>query len=182
MGLAPLILYHRKADMPLHRFFFRDAGTFWDAFPTMRPECREVKLCFTNGCFDILHPGHVQYLEDARALGDFLVVGLNSDESVARLKGPSRPLQSLEARAMVLLGLKSVGAVISFDEDTPARLIEQIQPDVLIKGGDYALDQVVGRDTVEKRGGRTAIIPFLEGHSTSAIVHRVQIGKGVALS
>jgi len=168
--------------MPLLTFFFKNAGSFWDAFPALRPEHRETKLCFTNGCFDILHPGHVQYLEDARALGDFLVVGLNSDESVARLKGPSRPLQSLEARAMVLLGLKSVGAVLRFDEDTPAKLIEQIQPDVLIKGGDYALDQIIGRDTVEKRGGRTVTIPFLEGHSTSAIVHRIQIGKGVALS
>jgi len=168
--------------MPLLTFFFEDTDSFWDAFPALRPERREAKLCFTNGCFDILHPGHVQYLEDARALGDFLVVGLNSDESVATLKGPSRPLQHLKARAMVLLGLKSVGAVIRFDEDTPARLIEQIQPDLLIKGGDYALDQVIGRDTVEKRGGKTVTIPFLEGHSTTAIVHRIQIGKGVALS
>jgi len=166
--------------MPSLTFFFQDAGSFWGSFPRLRPELRVARLCFTNGCFDILHPGHVQYLEDARALGDFLIVGLNSDESVARLKGPSRPLQSLEARAMVLLGLKSVDAVISFDEDTPARLIEQIQPDVLIKGGDYALDQVVGRGAVEKRGGTTVIIPFLEGFSTTDIVHRVQIGKGVA--
>ena len=118
-------------------------------------------------------------MEDAKALGDFLLVGLNSDNSVARIKGTSRPLQNENARAMVLLGLKSVDAVICFDGDTPANLIEQIQPDVLVKGGDYTPETVVGRETVAGRGGQTVIIPFLEGFSTTAIVNRVRAGKGV---
>jgi len=148
----------------------------------MRPDTRGAngkKLCFTNGCFDLIHPGHVQYLEDARALGDFLVLGLNSDQSVMRLKGESRPLQSETARALVLLGLKSIDAVIRFDEDTPQELIGDILPDVLVKGGDYAPDTVVGREIVIGRGGRVAIIPFLEGHSTSVIVDRIRRNQGV---
>jgi len=165
--------------MPSLKLFFRDALSFWAAFPDMRPDMRKGKLCFTNGCFDLIHPGHVQYLEDAKALGDFLVVGLNSDRSVTNIKGTSRPLQSEDARALVLLGLRSVDAVICFDEDTPINLIEQIQPDLLIKGGDYAPETVVGRETVAKRGGRTVIIPFLEGYSTSAIADRIKTGKSV---
>jgi D-beta-D-heptose 7-phosphate kinase/D-beta-D-heptose 1-phosphate adenosyltransferase len=106
-------------------------------------------------------------------MGDFLAVGLNSDKSVARLKGPSRPLMPQTARALVLLGLRSVDAVICFDEETPEELIRQIQPDVLAKGGDYAPEAVVGRETVAKRGGRTVIIPFLEGYSTTSIVEKI---------
>ncbi len=140
---------------------------------------RPAKVCFTNGCFDLIHPGHVQYLEDARALGDFLIVGLNSDASVARLKGESRPLQDEAARARVLLGLRSVDAVVRFDEDTPLELITALQPDLLIKGGDYTPDTVVGRDVVEGRGGKVVLIPFLPGHSTSVIVDRIRSGKGV---
>jgi D-beta-D-heptose 7-phosphate kinase/D-beta-D-heptose 1-phosphate adenosyltransferase len=140
---------------------------------------RPRTLCFTNGCFDLLHPGHVQYLEDARALGEFLVVGLNSDASVARLKGPSRPVQDQWARARILLGLRSVDAVVLFEEDTPFNLISVIRPDVLIKGGDYSPDGVIGRDLVESRGGRLALIPFLPGHSTSVIVERIRSGQGV---
>ena len=154
--------------------FFLSSEAFLQAFP-VRPKT----LCFTNGCFDLLHPGHVKYLEDVRALGDFLVVGLNSDASVARLKGPSRPLQDERARAMVLLGLRSVDAVVRFAEDTPFRLIQALQPDILAKGGDYAPENVVGRDFVEARGGRLVLIPFLPGHSTSAIVERVTSGRGV---
>jgi D-beta-D-heptose 7-phosphate kinase/D-beta-D-heptose 1-phosphate adenosyltransferase len=122
----------------------------------------------------------VQYLEDARALGDFLVVGLNSDASVARIKGPARPLQDQWARARVLLGLRSVDAVVLFDEDTPFNLIAALQPDVLVKGGDYTPEGVVGRDLVEARGGRLALIPFLPGHSTTAIADRIRAGRGVA--
>ncbi len=168
--------------MPSLAHFFLNAQSFWDAFPQMRPEARGAngkKLCFTNGCFDLIHPGHVQYLEDARALGDFLVLGLNSDQSVMRLKGESRPLQSETARALVLLGLKSIDAVIRFDEDTPQELIGQLQPDVLAKGGDYAPDTVVGREIVTGRGGRVAIIPFLDGHSSSVIVDRIRRNQGV---
>lgn len=154
--------------------FFLTPEAFWMAFPH-----RPRTLCFTNGCFDLLHPGHVQYLEDVRALGDFLVVGLNSDASVARIKGPSRPLQSESARAMILLGLRSVDAVVRFDEDIPFNLIQALQPDVLAKGGDYTPDTVVGRDIVEARGGRLVLIPFLPGHSSSMIVERIKTGRGV---
>ncbi len=154
--------------------FFLTPEAFFAAFPA-RPRV----LCFTNGCFDLLHPGHVKYLEDARALGDFLVVGLNGDASVARLKGPSRPLQDEGARAAVLLGLRSVDAVIRFEEDTPFELIGALAPEILVKGGDYTVDGVVGRDLVEARGGRVEIIPFLPGHSSSAIVERIKAGRGV---
>ena len=154
--------------------FYPDARTFLEAHPR-----GPGKLCFTNGCFDLLHPGHVQYLADARALGDFLVVGLNSDASVARLKGPSRPLQDETARALVLLGLRSVDAVVLFGEDTPLELITALQPDFLIKGGDYTPETVVGREVVEARGGRVVLVPFLPGHSTSAIVERIRRGAGV---
>jgi len=154
--------------------YFPDAQSFLSAHPN-----RNGKLCFTNGCFDLIHPGHVQYLEDARALGDFLVVGLNSDASVARLKGPSRPLQDEAARARVLLGLRSVDAVVRFEEDTPFELITALQPDILTKGGDYTPETVVGRDVVEARGGRLVLIPFLPGHSTSTIVERIKSGHGV---
>ncbi|MDR0499478.1 MAG: D-glycero-beta-D-manno-heptose 1-phosphate adenylyltransferase [Holophagales bacterium] len=145
----------------------------------MRPNSRQGRLCFTNGCFDLIHPGHVQYLEDAKTLGDFLVIGLNSDQSVAKIKGISRPIQHEIARALVLLGLKSVDAVIRFDEDTPANLIELIQPDVLIKGGDYTPETIVGRETVTKHGGQVVTIPFLEGFSTTAIINRIQTNRGV---
>jgi D-beta-D-heptose 7-phosphate kinase/D-beta-D-heptose 1-phosphate adenosyltransferase len=155
--------------------FFPTAQAFLAAVP------RPVALCFTNGCFDLLHPGHVKYLEDARALGDFLVVGLNSDASVARLKGPGRPLQDEAARAAVLLGLRSVDAVVRFDEDTPLELIQALQPDVLVKGGDYTPETVVGREIVEGRGGRLVLIPFLPGHSTSRIEQRIRSGRGVTL-
>ena len=155
--------------------FFPTAQAFLSAVP------RPGRLCFTNGCFDLLHPGHVKYLEDARALGDFLVVGLNSDASVARLKGPGRPLQDEAARAAVLLGLRSVDAVVRFDEDTPLELIRALRPDVLVKGGDYTPETVVGREDVEARGGRLVLIPFLPGHSTSRIEQRIRSGRGVTV-
>ena len=155
-------------------YFFPDAQAFLQAHPQ-----RPGTLCFTNGCFDLLHPGHVKYMEDVRALGDFLVVGLNSDASVARLKGPSRPLQDETARAMILLGLRSVDAVIRFDEDTPYELIKALQPDILAKGGDYTPETVVGKDIVEARGGKVVLIPFLPGYSSSAIVERILRGRGV---
>ena len=161
--------------MPSLTQFFPSPEAFLAAIP--RPQ----RLCFTNGCFDLIHPGHVRYLADARALGDFLVVGLNSDASVARLKGPGRPLQDEAARAAILLGLRSVDAVIRFDEDTPQELIRALQPDVLVKGGDYTPETVVGRDLVEARGGKLVLIPFLPGHSTSRIEQRIRSGRGVTL-
>ena len=161
--------------MPSPTHFFQSPAAFFAAIP--RPRF----LCFTNGCFDLLHPGHVQYLADARALGDYLVVGLNSDASVARLKGIGRPVQDEAARAAVLLGLRSVDAVIRFDEDTPLELLRALQPDVLVKGGDYTPETVVGRELVEGRGGRVVLIPFLPGHSTSLIEARIRSGRGVTL-
>jgi D-beta-D-heptose 7-phosphate kinase/D-beta-D-heptose 1-phosphate adenosyltransferase len=133
---------------------------------------RDHALVFTNGCFDILHRGHVEALARARELGDRLVVGLNSDDSVRRLKGAGRPLQPEIDRAACLAGLQSVDGVVVFDEDTPAELIEELQPDVLVKGGDYTPEQVVGRDTVEARGGVVVIIPLIQGRSTTDILER----------
>jgi D-beta-D-heptose 7-phosphate kinase/D-beta-D-heptose 1-phosphate adenosyltransferase len=131
------------------------------------------KVVFTNGCFDLLHRGHVRLLRQAAALGDFLVVGLNSDASVRRLKGPSRPLNDAEARGEVLSAFEAVGAVTVFDEDTPLELIRSILPDVLVKGGDYTPERVVGRAEVEAAGGRLVLIPMVEGHSTTNLVRRV---------
>jgi len=154
--------------------FYPDAQAYLAAHPRGADT-----LCFTNGCFDLLHPGHVQYLEDVRALGDRLVVGLNSDASVRRLKGPSRPLQDETARARILLGLRSVDAVILFGEDTPLELITALQPGILAKGGDYTPETVVGKDVVEAHGGRLVLVPFLPGHSSSTIVERIRSGQGV---
>ena len=132
------------------------------------------RVVFTNGVFDILHAGHVTYLEEARALGDVLVVGLNSDESVRRLKGPSRPINTQEDRALVLSALRCVDHVIVFDDDTPLAVITALIPDVLVKGGDYTRDTVVGADVVEQHGGSVVIIPLLEGRSTTSIIARSQ--------
>ncbi len=132
-------------------------------------------VVFTNGVFDLLHPGHVRYLADARALGDLLIVGVNTDASVRRLeKGPERPLNTEADRAEVLAALTSVDAVVLFDEDTPHAIVSAIQPDVLVKGADWAADAVVGRDIVEARGGRVVRIPLAPGYSTSAIVERLR--------
>jgi rfaE bifunctional protein nucleotidyltransferase chain/domain len=135
---------------------------------------RNDTVVFTNGCFDILHRGHVEYLHLARSLGDRLIVGLNTDGSVRRLKGAGRPIVGQDDRAYVLAGLAAIDAVTLFDEDTPAALIEALLPDVLVKGGDYTPDRVVGRDCVEQAGGRVVIIPFVTGRSTSGIVHNIR--------
>jgi D-beta-D-heptose 7-phosphate kinase/D-beta-D-heptose 1-phosphate adenosyltransferase len=132
------------------------------------------KVVFTNGCFDLLHPGHVRLLRLAADMGDYLVVGVNSDASARRWKGPSRPINPAEARAEVLSALEAVDCVTVFDEDTPLELITAIRPDVLVKGGDYRPDQVVGRAEVEEAGGRLVLIPVAEGHSTTTIVRRAR--------
>ena len=139
------------------------------------------KIVFTNGCFDILHAGHVHYLEQAKALGDRLVVGLNNDESVKRLKGENRPVNQLNERATVVTGLASVDWVIPFGEavgeeldDTPYKLIKSIKPDVLVKGGDYTIDKIVGADFVQDNGGEVAIIEFVDGCSTTRIIEKIQ--------
>jgi len=130
-------------------------------------------IVFTNGCFDIIHPGHVRYLEKAKALGDRLVVGLNSDQSVARIKGPSRPIMDEKSRAEVLAALSSTSAIIIFEEDTPYRLIEELQPQVLVKGGDWAPHEIIGADIVQKGGGKVEVIPYVEGFSTTSIISKV---------
>ncbi|MGH7482371.1 MAG: D-glycero-beta-D-manno-heptose 1-phosphate adenylyltransferase [Longimicrobiales bacterium] len=135
---------------------------------------REFRLVFTNGCFDLLHAGHVQYLSEARALGDALVIGLNTDASVRRLKGQGRPLTSQDERALVLAALSAVDAVTLFDDDTPAELIDALQPDILAKGGDYAAEDVVGGETVARRGGSVRILPLRPGVSTTGLIRRLR--------
>lgn len=137
---------------------------------------RGERLVFTNGCFDILHPGHVRYLQQARGLGEMLLVGLNSDASVRRLKGPDRPVVCEGDRATVLAALESVDYVVLFGEDTPLELIRAVQPDVLVKGGDWAVEQIVGREVVEAGGGRVLAIPFVAGHSTTGVIERIEAG------
>lgn len=138
---------------------------------------RDQTVVFTNGCFDLLHPGHTKYLAQAKAEGDVLLVGLNSDASVRRLKGPGRPLLAEADRATQLTSLRSVDAVTLFDEDTPLELIRALLPDVLVKGGDYDLDGIVGREVVEEEGGVVRVLPFLEGYSTTDLLDRLQETK-----
>lgn len=133
-----------------------------------------LTIVFTNGCFDLIHPGHVRYLHDARELGDLLVIGINTDESVARLKGPTRPILNLEERSEILLALRWVDAVVPFDDPTPITLIEAILPHVLVKGGDWPVEQIVGREVVERSGGKVLSLPFHEGASTTGIVERIR--------
>jgi D-glycero-beta-D-manno-heptose 1-phosphate adenylyltransferase len=132
------------------------------------------RIVFTNGVFDLLHPGHLRYLQAARRHGDILIVGLNSDASVRRNKGPRRPINPEAERAEVLAALECVDAVSIFDDDTPAEIIARVQPDVLVKGADWPEDQIVGRDTVEARGGVVVREPIEQGYSTTAIVQRVR--------
>lgn len=131
-------------------------------------------IVFTNGVFDILHPGHLRYLQAARAEGDRLIVGVNSDRSVQANKGPTRPINPAAERAEVVSALACVDAVVIFDEHTPAEIVRRVQPDVLVKGADWPADQIVGRDTVEARGGRVVRMPIEQGYSTSAIIERVR--------
>ena len=134
-------------------------------------------VVFTNGVFDLLHRGHVEYLEEAAGLGDRLVVGINADASVRRLKGDQRPLVPEHERAELVAALQCVDLCVIFDEDTPERLIREVEPDVLVKGGDWALDRIVGREFVESRGGRVLTVPVREGHSTTALVARIRAGR-----
>jgi D-beta-D-heptose 7-phosphate kinase/D-beta-D-heptose 1-phosphate adenosyltransferase len=135
---------------------------------------REESVVFTNGCFDLLHRGHVEYLFAARALGDVLVVGLNTDDSVRRLKGAGRPVTTEHDRAIVLAGLACVDAVTFFEEDTPRDLIAALLPDVLAKGGDYRPEDIVGAAEVRGAGGRVIVLPYLAGRSTTELLHRIE--------
>jgi len=152
--------------------FFTD---FQKAKEQIESERAGKTVVFTNGCFDLLHVGHVRYLQDAKALGDILVVGVNSDASVRRLnKGPERPLQHEQDRSDILLGLSSVDHAVIFDDDTPLSLIETIGPDVLVKGGDWAIDQIVGSAFVLGRGGKVQSLQFVEGRSSTGIVEKIK--------
>ncbi len=135
------------------------------------------KVVFTNGCFDLLHLGHLDYLSKAADLGDIFIIGVNTDASVSRLKGPMRPVNDQQSRAMLLAAFGFVDAVVLFDEPTPKALIDFIQPDVLVKGNDYKAEDIVGYDTVMAKGGRVATIPLVEGYSTTAIINRIIQGS-----
>ena len=133
------------------------------------------KIVFTNGCFDILHPGHVDYLTQARDLGNFLVLGLNTDNSVKRLnKAPNRPVNTEIARARVLAALGCIDLIVMFDEETPYNLINYLQPDILVKGGDYKAENVIGADIVKAKGGEIIIIPLTEGFSTTGLIEKLK--------
>lgn len=146
-----------------------------------RWEALNVRIVFTNGVFDILHRGHVEYLEKAGALGDVLILGVNSDASAHRLKGKGRPVVGQQDRAAVLAALEAVDYVCLFDEDTPAELIAALQPHVLVKGGDYRIEDIVGRDTVEKRGGEVVTVSLTPGQSTTGVIERIVelVKKGI---
>ncbi len=136
---------------------------------------KDRKIVFTNGCFDLLHKGHVTYLAEAAEMGDMLVVGLNSDVSVKKLhKGVNRPIQDQESRAMILASLESIAAIIIFDEETPAELIKFVQPDVLVKGGDWKPEQIAGYDTVKAKGGEVKVIDYIDGFSTTSIEKKIR--------
>ena len=142
--------------------------------PLMLNRRKGRRVVFTNGCFDILHIGHISYLRRARKLGDILVIGVNSDASVKRIKGDSRPVNSLDERMEMLAAFDFVDYVIPFEEDTPEKLIKAIVPDILVKGGDYKLEDIVGADFVKKHGGVVEVLPFVDGHSTSEIINKIQ--------
>jgi len=131
------------------------------------------KIVFTNGCFDLLHVGHIKYLSQAKDLGDILIIGLNSDKSVKKLKGNNRPINSFEDRAKLLAALKSVDLVIMFEEQTPENLIKEIIPDVLVKGGDYDIEEIVGYQTVIDNGGRVKTLSFYEGYSSTNYIDKI---------
>lgn len=150
----------------------RDAAASWAA----QLRTAGKKVVFTNGVFDLLHPGHVRYLADARAQGDALIVAVNSDRSVRAIKGPGRPINGALERAEVLAALGCVDAVVIFDEDDPHAVVSVIQPDVLVKGADWAADRIIGRDVVEARGGKVIRIAFAPGYSTTALIRKIRRG------
>jgi D-glycero-beta-D-manno-heptose 1-phosphate adenylyltransferase len=150
----------------------------WDDAAALVRELRSAgkRIVLTNGVFDILHPGHVRYLQAARREGDALIVAINSDESVRRVKGPGRPYAPERERAELLASLDCVDAVVIFDQPDPAGIVAHVQPDVLVKGADWRLDEIIGRDIVEARGGRVVRIPIADGYSTSGIIARIKSG------
>jgi len=145
----------------------------WDAAVRWR-ERVHGPVVFTNGVFDLLHPGHIEVLDMARREGAALVVGLNSDNSVKRLKGPTRPVRNTAERALVLAGLEAVDAVVVFEQDTPLQLVQRLQPDVIVKGGDYSPETIVGAEVVTARGGRVVVVPLVAGQSTTSIIEKLR--------
>jgi rfaE bifunctional protein nucleotidyltransferase chain/domain len=137
---------------------------------------KNEKIVFTNGCFDILHRGHLEYLLQAASLGNRLIVGLNSDDSVSRLKGPSRPVNKIDDRAFALASLRFTDLIIPFEEDTPLELIEFLQPDILVKGGDYTIESIVGAKETIQRGGRVEVLSFKDGYSTTSLINKMKKG------
>ena len=152
---------------PDSKVMTRDEAVVWRT-------AQQGSVVFTNGVFDLLHPGHVNVLDTARRAGDRLVVGLNTDASVHRLKGPTRPIRSTAERAVVLAAMESVDCVVAFDEDTPRELVQALLPDVIVKGGDYAPETIVGADIVTARGGRVLVVPLVVGHSTTSTVEKLR--------
>ncbi len=147
-----------------------------DAFISIRKGLKKDNKCvvFTNGCFDFIHPGHIRYLNEAKSMGDILVIGLNSDNSVRKIKGEGRPINTQKFRASVLSSLEMVDYVIIFDEPTPYELIKAIVPDILVKGGDYKIEDIVGREIVEGNGGRVVSVSYIEGFSTTSIIKKIK--------
>jgi rfaE bifunctional protein nucleotidyltransferase chain/domain len=157
-----------------HKLVTRGAAARW----IRQQQAQGHRVVFTNGCFDLLHPGHVAYLEQARSLGEALIVGVNTDASARRLdKGQERPLTPESDRARVLAALACIDRLVLFDEDTPLELITLLKPDVLVKGGDYQLSEIVGREVVQARGGQVLTLPFVPGYSTTALLQRLRRGK-----
>lgn len=157
----------RSARLPESKVMDGERAAAWRA-------AQSGRVVFTNGVFDLLHPGHIDVLMGARAHGDALVVGVNSDASVRRLKGPTRPVRSTAERAYVLAALEAVDAVVVFDDDTPLALVQLLNPDVIVKGGDYSPDTIVGADHVRARGGEVVVIPLTAGQSTTSIIEKLR--------
>jgi rfaE bifunctional protein nucleotidyltransferase chain/domain len=167
------MLLPKKHQLDIIRSRIYTTETLKHMLPVWR--FKSQKIVFTNGCFDLIHQGHIDYLSKAADCGDLLIVGVNSDDSVRRLaKGPSRPLQDQESRALIIASLHFVSSVVIFDEDTPYELIRLVQPDVLVKGSDYRVDQIAGHDIVQAKGGEVKLIDFLQGFSTSAIEKKIR--------
>ena len=146
----------------------------WDTLDSTLVSINKEKIVFTNGCFDILHPGHIHILDQAKSYGDILIVGLNSDESIKKLKGPKRPKISQKDRLRILSSIKFVDYAILFEEDTPLKLIKKIKPNILVKGGDYNSDDIVGSEFVKSNGGEIKIVQLLEGYSSSSLIDKFE--------
>jgi D-beta-D-heptose 7-phosphate kinase / D-beta-D-heptose 1-phosphate adenosyltransferase len=180
------VTHQELSDALLSRPDFHIQSKFFDSTPSLRQAMTKWRdeglvVGFTNGCFDIIHEGHIELLAEARSHCDRLIVAINSDASVSKLKGPTRPIQSERARARVISALAFVDAVIIFDTETPLELITELKPNVLVKGADYKVEEVVGGAVVEANGGRVVLVPLVPNSSTTRIVEKMRVGKSQAL-